>query len=146
MRGRCLNALNLPFLEDRSVFKIHRSGSRARSILSWFYFSFYTFLYYWSSFSKNNRCVTLTLPPKASACNAGDRGSIPGLGRSPGEGNGNPIRYFCLENPMDGEAWRAAVHGVAESGLGLSDFTFTFKKTKTKKKKKQIQVEFYTEN
>ena len=42
---------------------------------------------------------------KASACNVGDLGSIPGSGRSPGEGNGNPIQYSCLENPMDGEAW-----------------------------------------
>ena len=41
----------------------------------------------------------------ASACNAGDQGLIPGLGRSPGEGNGNPFRYSCLENPMDGGAW-----------------------------------------
>ena len=40
-----------------------------------------------------------------SACNAGDLGSIPGLGRSPGEGNGNPLQYSCLENPMDGRAW-----------------------------------------
>ena len=42
---------------------------------------------------------------KASASNAGDQGSIPGSGRSPGEGNGNPLQYSCLENPMDGEAW-----------------------------------------
>ena len=42
---------------------------------------------------------------KASACNAGDPGSIPGLGRSPGEGNGNPLQYSCLENSMDGGAW-----------------------------------------
>ena len=42
---------------------------------------------------------------KASACNAGDLGSIPGLGRSPGEGNGNPLQYSCLENPMDRGAW-----------------------------------------
>ena len=42
---------------------------------------------------------------KASACNAGDPGSIPGWGRSHGEGNGNPLQYSCLENPMDGEAW-----------------------------------------
>ena len=42
---------------------------------------------------------------KASACNAGDLGSIPGSGRSPGEGNGNPLQYSCLENPMDGGAW-----------------------------------------
>ena len=42
---------------------------------------------------------------KASACDAGDLGSVPGLRRSPGEGNGNPLQYSCLENPMDGEAW-----------------------------------------
>ena len=42
---------------------------------------------------------------KASAYNAGDLDSIPGLGRSPGEGNGNPLQYSCLENPMDGRAW-----------------------------------------
>ena len=53
-------------------------------------------------------------------------GSIPGLGRSPGEGNGNPLHYSCLENPMDGGAWRAAVHGVAKSRTRLSDFTVTF--------------------
>ena len=52
---------------------------------------------------------------KASACNAGDLGSIPGLGRSPGEGNGNPLQSSCLENPMDKGAWWATVHGVAKS-------------------------------
>ena len=52
---------------------------------------------------------------KASACNSGDLGSIPGLGRSSGEGNGNPLQYFCLENPMDRGAWQATVHGVAKS-------------------------------
>ena len=49
---------------------------------------------------------------KASACNVGDLGSIPGLGRSLGEGNGNPLQYSCLENPMDGGAWWAIVHGL----------------------------------
>ena len=58
---------------------------------------------------------------KASACNAGDLGSIPGLGRSPGEGNGNPLQYSCLENPMDGGAWWATVHGVAKSWTRLSE-------------------------
>ena len=52
---------------------------------------------------------------KESACSAGDPSLIPGLGRSPGEGNGNPLQYSCLENPMDRGAWRATVHGVAES-------------------------------
>ena len=50
---------------------------------------------------------------KVSAYNEGNPGSIPGLGRS-GEGNGNPLQYSCLENPMDGGAWWATVHGVAE--------------------------------
>ena len=58
---------------------------------------------------------------KASAYNAGDPGSIPGLGRSPGEGNGNPLQYSCLENPMDRVAWRATVCGVAKSQTQLSD-------------------------
>ena len=53
---------------------------------------------------------------KASACNVGDLGSIPGLGRSPGEGNGNPLQYSCLENPMDGGAWWATVHGSQRVG------------------------------
>ena len=61
---------------------------------------------------------------KASACNAGDLGLIPGLGKSPGEGNGNPLQYSCLENPMNGGAWWATVHGVAKSWTRLSDFTF----------------------
>ena len=53
---------------------------------------------------------------KESACNAGDPGSIPGSGRSPGEGNGNPLQYSCLENPMDRGAWQATVHGVTTVG------------------------------
>ena len=61
---------------------------------------------------------------KASAYNAGHPGSIPGSGRSPGEGNGNPLQYSCLENPMGGGAWQATVHGVAKSRTRLSDFTF----------------------
>ena len=60
---------------------------------------------------------------KASACNVGDLGSIPESGRSPGEGNGNPLQYSCLENPMDRGAWWAPVHGVAKSQTRLSDFT-----------------------
>ena len=73
------------------------------------------------------RISTLSFPggseDKASACSAGDLGSIPGLGRSPGEGNGNPLQYSCLENPMDRGAWRATVHGVAKSRTRLSNFT-----------------------
>ena len=61
---------------------------------------------------------------KASAYNAGDPDSIPGSGRSPGEGNGNPLQYSCLENPTDRGAWWAILHAVAKSQTGLSDFTF----------------------
>ena len=52
---------------------------------------------------------------KNPPANAGDVGSIPGLERSPGEGNGNPLQYSCLENPMGRGTWQATVHGVAES-------------------------------
>ena len=58
--------------------------------------------------------------------NAGDLGLIPGLGGSSGEGNGNPLQYSCLKNPMDRGAWWAAVHWVPKSWTRLSDFTFTF--------------------
>ena len=57
---------------------------------------------------------------KQSACNAGDPGSIPGLERSPGEGNGNPLQYACLENPIDRGVWRATVHGVTKVWTRLS--------------------------
>ena len=58
---------------------------------------------------------------KESTCNAKDLGSIPGLERSPGEGNGSPLQYSCLENPMDRGAWRATVHRVTKSWIQLSD-------------------------
>ena len=60
---------------------------------------------------------------KEAACDAGDLGSIPGLERSPGEGNGNPFQYSGLENSMDRGAWWATVHGIAKSRTQLSDFT-----------------------
>ena len=61
---------------------------------------------------------------KESACNVGDLGLIPGLGRSPGEGNGCPLQYSCLEISVDREAWQATVHGVT-SRTQLSNFHFT---------------------
>ena len=80
-------------------------------------------LYGLTSFSR----LTLTggSEVKASASNAGDLGWIPGLGRSLGEGNGNPLQYSCLENPTDGEAWWATVCGVTKCRTRLSDFTHT---------------------
>ena len=62
---------------------------------------------------------------KVSAWNVEDLGSVPGSGRSPGEGNGSPLQYSCLENPMDGGIWLTTVHGVAKSQTPLSDFAFT---------------------
>ena len=62
---------------------------------------------------------------KTSAFNAGDLGLIPGLGRFPGGGNGNPLQYSCLENSMDRGAWWATVHGVTKRQATLSDFTFS---------------------
>ena len=75
---------------------------------------------------KFNRPITIRTSLVAqveSACNARDPGSIPGLGRSPREGNGNPLQYSCLENPMDGGDWEVTVHGVAKSQTRLRDFS-----------------------
>ena len=62
---------------------------------------------------------------KESACNAGDTHLIPGLGRVPGERNGNPLQYSDLENSMDRGAWKSTVYGVTKSQKRLRDFTFT---------------------
>ena len=59
--------------------------------------------------------------PQNPPSNAGDMGSIPGSGRSPGEGNGNPLQYSCLGNSRDRGAWQATVHGVAKSQTQLND-------------------------
>ena len=81
------------------------------TVLIMFMHSIYTLMY-------NIFIVSLGFPggsdDKESACNAGDLGSITGLGRSPAEGNGYPIQYLCLENSMDRGAWWATVHGVAK--------------------------------
>ena len=82
-------------------------------------------------------CICFSVPPftplgfpgssadKESACNAEDLGSIPGLGRSFGEGNGYPLQYSCLENSMERGAWQPTVHRVAKSQTWLSNFFFT---------------------
>ena len=67
------------------------------------------------------RASLVTLYGKESASNAGDPGSTPGSGRSPGEGNGNPLQYSCLENSKDSGAWWATVHGDPKSRTQLSD-------------------------
>ena len=69
---------------------------------------------------------TNTQDGKESACNLGDPGSILRLGRSPGEGNGYPLQFSCLENSMDRGAWWVTVHGVTKSRTRLSYFPLTF--------------------
>ena len=86
----------------------------------------FTFTFYFHTLEKDFHAL-VDFPGvsdgKASAYNVGDPGSIPRSGRSPGEGNGNLLQYSCLENPMEGGAWQATVHGVAKSRTRLSDFT-----------------------
>ena len=69
----------------------------------------------------NRGGASLSSNGEESACNAGAQGSIPGLGRSDGERNGNPLQYLCLENSMDREAWQTTVCGVTKSWTRLSD-------------------------
>ena len=88
-----------------------------KQIYIYLYIYIYTFIYFY---------LTVQGFPdgsdgQESACNAGDPSSIPESGRSPGEGNGNPLQYSCLENSMDRGAWQATVHGVAKSQTRLSD-------------------------
>ena len=66
---------------------------------------------------------------KSLPVQVGDPGSIPGSGRSPGEGNRNPLQYSCLDYPIDGVTWQATVHGVAKSWTQLSHYTFTIYRT-----------------
>ena len=69
----------------------------------------------------------MALVVKNLPANGGDTGSVSGWERSPGGGNGNPLQYSCLENPMDRESWQATAHRVTKSWTQLNDFSFTFK-------------------
>ena len=83
---------------------------------------FHIFVFDFLLMTMNHSGVSWWLRGKESACSAGDigdMGSIPGLGRSPGDGHGNPLQYSCLENPMDREAWWATVHRVTKSWTRL---------------------------
>ena len=77
---------------------------------------------------------------KESACNVGDPGLIPGSGRSPREGNGNWLQYSCMENPMDREAWRATVHGVAKSWTQQRFQNFGYLMCKTESLEKTLML------
>ena len=91
--------------DDRPTTKTERETSKC---LCW-----------WTVLTRRDWCHLMDLPcssdGKESAYKAGDRGSILGLGRFSGEGNGKPLQYSCLENPMERKAWRATIHGVAKS-------------------------------
>ena len=78
-----------------------------------------------------DRASQVGLVVKNLPANAGDVGSIPGSGRSPGEGNGNPLQYSCLENSMDRRTWWATVHGVTKSQTWQSTYTHTHTHTHT---------------
>ena len=104
--NKSLAALNLKKKRLASWF-----GQRAASFLL-------LIISYWAL---TLRCFPGSSASKESACHSGDPGSIPGSGRSPGEGNGLPLQYSCLENTMDRGTWWATVHGVAKSRTRLSD-------------------------
>ena len=94
---------------------VAQNCSLTSSLLKMFFFAFYLFTYL---FLLGFLCG---LDSKESAYNAGDPSSIPGSGGYPGEGNGNPLQYSCLENTVDRGAWQATVHGVAKSQIWLSN-------------------------
>ena len=75
----------------------------------------------WPAGVLSSSCLVGGSDSKESACNAGDPSLIPGWGRSPGEGNGNPLQYSCLEYPMDRGAWWATIHGVDKSQTRLNE-------------------------
>ena len=95
------------------------------------------------SLGKKYTGLPWSLSGKESTCDAGDLGSIPGLGRSPGEGNGYPLQYSCLDNPIDRGAWWATIHGVMKSWM-TERHTFTHKKytmeSKTQTTRQQLNI------
>ena len=108
------------------------------TVASWPAYRFLRRQVSWSGIpiSKNSTVCGTSLAVKwlrLCASNARDAGSIPGSRSSPGGGNGNPLQYSCLENPMDRGTWWAAIHGVTKSWTWLSDWTHTQKHTHTYK-------------
>ena len=121
----CIAAVNQPY-HTGSVLRHYLSLLFNGNFPLWIGSHFWITVksYHWKIINIKVSLVAQTV--KASAYNAGDRGSIPRSGRSPGEGNGNPLQYSCLENSMDGGAWWAIVHGVTKSQTRLSNFICTF--------------------
>ena len=133
MSTRPQDSKQLGWEQAPSLSPLHRKGScssafynslePAPNLVDWFAWSVWL-LWALKHLQRTSLVVQMV---KGSAYNAGDLGSIPGWGRSPGEGNGNPLQSSCLENPMDGGAWWATVQGVPKSQTQLSDFTSTLK-------------------
>ena len=98
-----------------------------KAILRWWWAGLWLYQYLKETLSFRGSSVVKKKNPPA---NAGDAGSIPGLGRSPGEGNSNPLQYSCLGNPMDREGWRAIVHNITKESDIISDSTTTTTTTK----------------
>ena len=114
--GNVLHFLAWRAHRQRSLVGYHSSGCKESDRTEWL--STHTVIYI--------RWDSSTLPGGSDgeefSCNAGDLDSIPGLGRSPVEGHGNPLQYSCLENPMGRGAWWATAHGVTRSQTRLSDW------------------------
>ena len=114
LRGLCLLLLSLYALSEASELGIKRFR---------YFMMFFKFQSYCQKL--DHQYISLNFPgssdSKDSACNAGDLGSLPGSGRFPGEGNGYPLHYSCLEKSMDRGAWWVTVHRVAKSQTRLSD-------------------------
>ena len=104
--------------EDPAKPKIYKNLKNTR----WLHF--FLTIYFYFIYHLSHRGFPGGSDGKESACNAGDSGSSPGLGRSPGEGHGNPLQYSCLENSTDRGAWWATVHGVAKNKTWSSDQHF----------------------
>ena len=102
---------------EKMRFKSRNSGPKTMTTLKWAEIG----LPWWLS-GKESTCQCRSESEVAQS-NAGDKGLIPGSGRPPGGGNGNPLQYSCLGNPMNRGAWRATVHGSQKSQTWLSDYT-----------------------
>ena len=109
-----------PFNQKKSSYKIPYLRSIQKHWEEWSN-SDVCFILSW--FSSSEAQASLVAQMVKSACNAGDQGSIPGSGKSPEEGNGSPLQYSGLGNPMNRGAWQATVHGVAKSWIQLSEYT-----------------------
>ena len=107
-----------------SISPILSAASICLELIKFIVFHFFKILFHISKIVIKSLCKQIPggSDGKESACNAGDLGSIPGSGRSPGEGKGYPVQYSCQENPMDRGAWQATVHGVAKSWHHWSDW------------------------